>query len=229
MFHRPKQEDTEQNTTPAEGSTMSNQNTNASDNNDSTGIPASGFSRLGMNRPNMPGNYSGYNGGPSFSPAGSTQQSDNGRKLIVGQGISMSGEIDSCDHLIVEGKVEAALRGARLLDITENGTFFGTVEIDEANISGTFEGDLTVKGRLSVHAGGSITGEISYGELAIEAGAIIEGSMRPLNTQARDKKVAPKVSTSTKTHAQQQQKVAQDMPKGGQLNFADERKVAAAE
>lgn len=239
MFHRPKSEEQSENTetkqeNTQEGNKMSENKTEetAQENNErSIGIPGSGLSRLGSNpgRPNIPGNYQGYVGTPSYNPnqtASTNSQFDNGRKLIVGQGISMSGEIDSCDHLIVEGKVEAALRGAKLLDITENGTFFGTVEIDEANISGTFEGDLTVKGRLTVKAGGSITGEISYGELSIEAGATIDGTLSPLNSANRDKKTAPK---STKNHQQQAQKVASEQNKGGELPFSDDKKVAAAE
>ena len=237
MFHRPRTEEQSENNdlNQQEGNTMSENNEeNAQETNErSIGIPGSGLSRLGVNagRPNMPGNYQGYVGTPSYSPSSAStgSQLDNGRKLIVGQGISMSGEIEACDHLIVEGKVEAALRGAKLLDITENGTFFGTVEIEEANISGVFEGELTVKGRLTVKAGGSITGEISYGELAVEAGATIDGAIRPLNTGAKSKSSTPKVSKSTKTHQQQVKNVAQDQANGGELPFSDEKRVAAAE
>ncbi|MCB9964063.1 MAG: polymer-forming cytoskeletal protein [Rhodospirillales bacterium] len=203
----------------------------------SIGIPGSGLSRMGatMQRSATPGTYPGYMGSPSFTPAtgvspSTVPQFDSGRKLIVGQGISMSGEIESCDHLIVEGKVEAALRGAKLLDITENGTFFGTVEIEEANVAGVFEGDLTVKGRLTVKAGGSITGEISYGELAIEAGAVLDGSLRPLNAVQKDKKGMMRPGAgSVKNYQQQMQKVAQDQVKGGELPFSEEKKVVAAE
>ncbi len=241
MFHRPKSEEQsenkEQTQNPQEGNTMSENKDEAKTeaNERSIGIPGSGLSRLGANagRPGIPGNYQGYVGTPSYNPSSamssSSSQFDNGRKLIVGQGISMSGEIDSCDHLIVEGKVEAALRGAKLLDITENGTFFGTVEIEEANISGTFEGDLTVKGRLTVKSGGSITGEISYGELAIEAGANIDGTLRPLNAINKDSKAPSKNFAGSKSHQQQTQKVAQDQNKGGELPFSEDKKVAAAE
>lgn len=241
MFHRPKSEEDnenkEQTQNSQEGTNMSenSQENNQGANEKSIGIPNSGLSRLGSNagRPNIPGSYPGYVGTPSYSPASTTPSSntqfDSGRKLIVGQGISMSGEIEACDHLIVEGKVEAALRGAKLLDITENGTFFGTVEIEEANVAGTFEGDLTVKGRLTIKSGGSITGEISYGELAIEAGALIDGTLRPLNAGKSEKRTSPKATTSAKTHQQQQQKVAQDQSNGGELPFTDDKKVAAAE
>ena len=95
----------------------------------------------------------------------------------------MSGEIESCDLLVVEGTVEAALKGASVLEISESGMFYGTVEINEATIAGKFEGDLTVNGRLTVRATGSITGAIAYKELAVEAGATIDGKITPLGAK----------------------------------------------
>lgn len=148
-------------------------------------IPGAGFQRPGQppvaNR--APGAYPGsYPGGYGQSTGSSPAAAygENGRKLVIGQGITLSGEIESCDYLIVEGTVEAALKGASRMDITENGAFFGTVEIDEATIAGRFEGDITVKGRLTIRATGTIIGSIAYKELAVEAGATLDGKVNPL-------------------------------------------------
>lgn len=111
------------------------------------------------------------------------------RTLTIGRGINMSGEIDACDHLLVEGTVEAALKGAKVLDIAESGTFYGTVEIEEATIAGRFEGDLTVNGRLTIKASGVITGSISYRELEVEAGSVLDGRMTPLKEIASQESV----------------------------------------
>lgn len=122
---------------------------------------------------------------PSSNPyASSPAAAKDERRLVIGQGITMSGEIEHCDILLVEGTIEAALKGAKMLEISEAGTFYGTVEIDEAEISGRFEGDLTVNGRLTVYASGVITGSISYKELQIESGAIIDGKLTPLKQAA---------------------------------------------
>src|SRR5450759_1118296 len=51
---------------------------------------------------------------------------DNGveaRKLIVGRETSLSGEITSCDRLVVEGSVEANLQNCQHMEITETGVF----------------------------------------------------------------------------------------------------------
>jgi cytoskeletal protein CcmA (bactofilin family) len=127
----------------------------------------------------MPGSYAAYPAyGGIANPLAASESK--GRHLVIGQGITMSGEIESCDHLTVEGTVEAALKGASVLEIAETGMFYGTVEINEATIAGKFEGDLTVNGRLTVRSTGSITGAIAYKELAAEAGATIDGKITPL-------------------------------------------------
>lgn len=113
------------------------------------------------------------------APTTAAEAASNDRKLTIGRGITMSGEIEACDHLYVEGTVEAALKGAKILDIAETGVFYGTVEINEATISGRFEGELVVNGRLTVESTGVITGTISYGEIQVESGAIIDGRMTP--------------------------------------------------
>jgi cytoskeletal protein CcmA (bactofilin family) len=141
-----------------------------------------------------------YNAGSTFSStptAATNYDRDTGRKLVVGQGINMSGEIDSCDHLIVEGTVEAALKGAAILDIFEKGTFFGTVEIEEATIAGKFEGDLVVHGRLTLRASADVSGTISYGELSVEAGAQMQGMIRPASAMATEVSMPAKKKTAT--------------------------------
>jgi cytoskeletal protein CcmA (bactofilin family) len=152
-------------------------------------IPGGVFSRPGQPpiAGRVPGAYPGaYPGAATFGQPAASSANDpaSGRKLYIGQGITLSGEIEACDHLVVEGTVEAALKGASVLEIAEAGAYFGTVDIDEATIAGRFEGDLTVRGRLTIKASGSITGAITYKELAIEAGATLDGKVSPLDAKA---------------------------------------------
>jgi cytoskeletal protein CcmA (bactofilin family) len=116
------------------------------------------------------------------------------RKLIVGREITLSGEIAACDHLIVEGTVEASVKECHRLEVAESGLFKGAVEINEAEIAGRFEGQITVQGRLSVRSTGRIEGKIQYGELAVDAGGTLDGEIRGHGGKAakpgKDKPVA---------------------------------------
>ncbi len=159
-------------------------------------IPGSNFQRPGIPsqtpRPAYPGAYSGAPAAANSTSYGaSAQAAQNDNKLVIGSGINLSGEIESCDHLIVQGTVEASLKGANILDIAEQGAFYGTVEIENANIAGRFEGDITVRGRLTVESTGVIVGSIAYKELSIEAGATIDGAISPIGSENNARKGAP--------------------------------------
>ena len=100
------------------------------------------------------------------------------RRLIVGREISLSGEITSCDKLIVEGSVEANLQNCHDVDIAESGLFKGSATIDEIEVRGRFEGNLVVRKRLLIRATGRVSGTIRYGQIEIECGGQISGDIQ---------------------------------------------------
>ncbi len=102
------------------------------------------------------------------------------KKLIVGRDIFLNGEIRTCDSLVVEGKVEAVLSDCRAIDIAPSGEFKGSAEIESADISGRFDGDLVVRQRLTIRATGKVLGKIRYGQLEIERGGVISGTVESL-------------------------------------------------
>ncbi len=109
------------------------------------------------------------------SAAAKAAEIPDARTLIVGSAISLNGEINSCDRLVVEGRVEAALSDCKTIEIAETGLFKGAAEIQDADISGRFEGKLTVRGRLMIRSKGKVSGEVRYGRLEIELGGQIVG------------------------------------------------------
>jgi cytoskeletal protein CcmA (bactofilin family) len=98
--------------------------------------------------------------------------------MIVGRGMSLSGDIRACNRLVVEGSVEATLHECREMQITENGVFKGNASIEQAEVCGQFEGELTVSKRLFVRATGRVSGTITYGEIEIERGGKISGLLQ---------------------------------------------------
>ena len=102
-------------------------------------------------------------------------------KLVVGPDIKMKGvEVNDCDTLQVEGRIEATL-DARVLHIAEKGVFSGTVAVDSAEIHGTLEGEITVRKQLVVHATGKLSGKIRYARIKVEEGAEISGEISMLD------------------------------------------------
>ena len=114
-----------------------------------------------------------------------------GKTLVVGREISLAGQIAACDKLVVEGSVEADLEGCRQLEISPTGHFKGSATIEDAEISGGFNGALTVTKRLRVRATARIEGSVEYGQIEIEAGGVVSGDVRFRPEPSQDTPVEP--------------------------------------
>jgi len=113
----------------------------------------------------------------AVSTASSATAEGSGSKLTVGPNIKLKGvEITDCDTLVVEGTVEATM-DSRVIQITEQGAFRGSVEIDIAEIHGEFDGTLTVRQKLVIFSTGKVSGKIRYGKVVIEEGGQLSGEI----------------------------------------------------
>jgi cytoskeletal protein CcmA (bactofilin family) len=105
-------------------------------------------------------------------------------KLVVGPDIKLKGvEISDCDTLVVEGRVDATL-DARILEIAENGVFQGTIAVDQAEIRGRFEGEITVRKQLVIQGTGKVSGKVRYAKIKVEEGAELSGDLAVLDKSA---------------------------------------------
>jgi cytoskeletal protein CcmA (bactofilin family) len=116
------------------------------------------------------------------STMGATERKE--ARLVVGPDIKLKGvEISDCDTLIVEGRVEATL-DSRVLEITPNGVFHGTIAVDNAEVHGRFEGELTVRKQLTIYGAGKVSGKIRYAKIKVEEGAELQGEISMLDKTA---------------------------------------------
>jgi cytoskeletal protein CcmA (bactofilin family) len=143
-----------------------------------TAVPTTPEQPAALHRPEPSAGYM-LPSGPAFSGARSAQTPGSStssrevsvsnfvepRTMGVGPGISLSGEIKACDRLVIEGSVQASLQKCQYLSIAESGIFDGSAEIEEAEIRGRFEGDLVVRKRLRICAGGRVSGRSAIGRL----------------------------------------------------------------
>lgn len=105
-------------------------------------------------------------------------------RLTVGPGVKLKGaEIQDCDTLVVEGRVDATMN-SRFIEIAENGSFDGKVNIDVAEIRGRFAGELTAREQIVIHATGCVSGKIRYGRIVIHEGGELSGDVRSLTAES---------------------------------------------
>jgi len=107
------------------------------------------------------------------------------RTLVVGRGISVQGTVQDAERLVVEGIVEASMIRAAELAISTGGTVKGEVEVEDAEIAGTFDGTLTARGNLVIRGSGRVLGQTRCRRLRVEDGGQISGQIEMLTDGAK--------------------------------------------
>jgi cytoskeletal protein CcmA (bactofilin family) len=69
---------------------------------------------------------------------------------------------------------------SRAIQIAETGAFSGKVDVDVAEIRGTFQGEMTARKKLVIHASGRVSGKIRFGKLLVQEGGEITGDVGAL-------------------------------------------------
>jgi cytoskeletal protein CcmA (bactofilin family) len=113
------------------------------------------------------------------------------RTLVVGRGISVQGSVTDAERLVVEGQVEASMIHAHELAVTQGGIFRGEVEVEDAEIAGTVDGTLTVKGNLIVRHSGILLGTARCRRLQVEDGGQITGRVEMITDSRPRTPVVP--------------------------------------
>ncbi len=131
-------------------------------------------------RPGAPGAV----GVPVRPQAPAPAMSGDRRTLLVGKGISVQGTISDCERLVVEGTVESQMLQAAELSISPTGVFRGEVQVEDAEISGLFDGTITARGNLTIRATGKVNGIARSKRLSVEDGGQLMGRMEMLNEGA---------------------------------------------
>jgi cytoskeletal protein CcmA (bactofilin family) len=121
-------------------------------------------------------------GGPSLRPDHSGAPARE-NTIVIGQGARLQGELLTCERLVVEGEATLTVQFCRQVQIGEAGSFRGTFDVTEADISGDFEGELVARDRLTVRSTGRVRGRIRYRHIIIEAGGLIIGDVNELDPE----------------------------------------------
>lgn len=117
---------------------------------------------------------------PGIGPAPRPAAADR-RTLVVGRGISLQGTVAEAERLVVEGMVESQMIQAAELSISETGVFKGEVQVEDAEIAGTFDGTITARTSLVIRASGRVVGVARCRKLMVEEGGQISGRMEMID------------------------------------------------
>jgi len=143
------------------------------------------------------------------------------RRLTVGYGISLEGKVSDCDKLVIYGNVNAELNNVKALQISDSGCFKGAAEIDYAEISGLFEGEIKVRKNIIISSTGRVSGKITYNTIEIKPGGKFTGEI----IEAKADSASPSSPSQPANSTGSEQRLEQ---RPGDFNLFPEQKNEAA-
>lgn len=94
------------------------------------------------------------------------------------QGTFVEGKVKASNDIRIDGTIKGELFCDAKVIIGSSGVVEGTIKCQNAVIEGRFDGILLVKELLNIRETAKVTGEVSYGKLVVQSGAVISGSYK---------------------------------------------------
>ena len=92
------------------------------------------------------------------------------------KGTFVEGKVKATNDIRIDGTIKGELYCDAKVIIGPAGVVEGTIRCQNAVIEGKFDGNMAVKGLLNIRETAKVIGEVSYGKLVVQSGAVISGS-----------------------------------------------------
>lgn len=96
---------------------------------------------------------------------------------VIVKGTVIEGDFKSSSDTRMDGIIKGNLICTARIIMGKNAKIEGNINVQQANISGLFNGDIKVKELLSVSSDAKINGNIQAGEIEVAEGALINGNV----------------------------------------------------
>ena len=118
------------------------------------------------------------------------------RKTIIGEHISIDGNIQGKESLIIEGAMKGKIELEKnQITVGTKGRVEAEIHADNVTISGRLTGNIKALGKVSITKGANFTGEIKARSISVEDGAYLKATIElerePQKGTSPDAKPAP--------------------------------------
>lgn len=103
--------------------------------------------------------------------------------LIVGEGVEITGKVDTPGTLELHGRIIGEVR-ARRVQIGTAGRIEGRLIAEDVELSGYASDFVSVTRKLTVRSTATLVGQISYRNIEIDSGASIRGKLEQQGADA---------------------------------------------
>ena len=96
----------------------------------------------------------------------------------INEGTHINGDITSKGFFRIDGAVEGTVSTPSKVVLGKNAVVKGNLSCENADIAGSFSGNLNVSQLLTLRSTANIKGDVVVGKLSVEPGAIFNASCR---------------------------------------------------
>jgi cytoskeletal protein CcmA (bactofilin family) len=136
---------------------------------------------------------------PAISPAapavGAAKSVSSTNVAMIGQGVSVAGDVKADTSLKVEGRIEGrSVQCTEEIEVAESGQVIANVLAKVVKISGMVSGDIGGSEKVLITRTGRVQGNIVAPRVQLEDGALFRGSidMNPAQSASADKSASTK-------------------------------------
>ena len=137
---------------------------------------------------------------PSAPPVASTPS----KVAMVGEGISITGDVNANSNLKVEGRIEGrSVTSSQDVEVSESGVIKASITAKVVRIAGAVAGDISGSEKVVISKSGRVQGNIVAPRVQLDDGALFRGSidMNPAEPAQAKKQAPAKPATESKPAA----------------------------
>lgn len=128
---------------------------------------------------------------------------------VFGKGSRMNGNLKCEGGVRVDGEFEGSIETSDTLVVGKEGLVRANAKVKRAVIGGHFEGNIHATGKVELHSGCEMLGEVETPSLVIEEGVVFEGTCKMGTTKGSTRQMAQAIArdaaaSSTQSGGQRQ-------------------------
>ena len=96
---------------------------------------------------------------------------------VIGDGLTLEGELTGDDEVVVHGTVRGTLTTTDSVSVAAGGVIEADVTSSSISIAGQVTGNVSAQERVDIQAGGRLVGDVKAARFTIADGASFKGSV----------------------------------------------------
>ena len=89
----------------------------------------------------------------------------------------VEGDVVGSGPITISGRVQGNL-SAQSVTVARSGEVYGSLKAETADVDGTVQGQVAIKGLIRIGSTGTVNGRVQYGRIAMESGASLDATLR---------------------------------------------------